>query len=238
VATRSSSKAKSKSTAASVARARAAALRAQAAQQERRRKLLLLVGVGIVALAIVASAALWSGRERNQAAADLAQVSGLGAEQTPPWPAPADVSARAEKAGIPLGPMGTAEHYHAHLDVLVNGQPVPVPANIGVDPATGTMSVVHTHTPDGVIHVEAARRGQPFTLGQLFTQWNVRLTATQIGGLKVGGETALTMYLNGRKVPGDPATLRLASHQQIALVYGPKGQTVEVPSSYDFAPGE
>jgi hypothetical protein len=194
-----------------------------------------------VALIIVVAAALWIGRDGNQPApvsGDPVQASGLGAEQVPPWPAPADVSARAEKAGLPLGPMGTAEHYHAHLDVLVNGRPIQVPANIGVDPASGLMSALHTHAPNGVVHVEAGRRGQSFTLGQLFTEWNVRLTATQVGGLKATGDTTLTLYVNGRAVPGDPAMLRLVPHQQIALVYGPAGQKVDVPGSYQFGPGE
>lgn len=33
------------------------------------------------------------------------------------------------------GPMGTADHYHAQLDVFVDGKPTPVPADIGVSAA-------------------------------------------------------------------------------------------------------
>lgn len=241
MATRGSSKTKSESTPAPSGRARAAEMREQAAQRERRRGQLKLLVVGTVALAIVVVIGLWIGGNRRgpaPAPVDLTQVGGLGAEQAPPWPAPSDVPARAEKAGLPLGPMGTAEHYHAHLDVIVNGQPVVVPADIGVDPASGMMSGLHTHDPNGVLHIEAARRGQPFTLGQLFTQWNVRLTPTQVGPLKVGGDNTLRLYVDGREVPTDPATLRLAAHQQIALVYGRAGQKVNVPASYAFAPGE
>ena len=140
-------------------------------------------------------------------------------------------------AGLPLGAMGTAEHYHVHLDVLVNGKAITVPANIGVDPSSGQMSYLHTHTPDGIVHIEAGRAGEPFTLGQLFTEWNVRLTATQLGALKTGGDNTLALYVNGKKVAGDPALLRLRAHQQIALLYGPSGQKVTVPGSYDFPPG-
>jgi len=131
-----------------------------------------------------------------------------------------------------------AEHYHVHLDVLVDGKPIAVPANLGVDPSTGEMSYLHTHTPDGVVHIEAGRSGQPFTLGQLFTEWDVRLSATQVGGLKATGGKELTLYVDGKLVPGDPALLRLRPHQQITLVYGPAGQRVDVPESYPFAPGE
>ena len=230
------------------ARAAAAAARADADRSHRRRARTQLLVAGSVGLLLVAGAAYWAAREdtsptatptsSDASAGDLAAVSGKGAATAPPWPAPADVPARAKAAGLPLGPMGMAEHYHAHLDVLVDGQPVPVPANIGVDPASGAMSYLHTHTPDGLVHVEAGTKGQPFTLGQLFTQWDVRLTPTKVGGLTATDGNTLTLYVDGKKVPGDPAQLRLAAHQQIALVYGPADQQVDVPANYDFAPGE
>lgn len=80
-----------------------------------------------------------------------------------------------------------AEHYHPQVQVNIGDQPVPVPANIGVDPATGAMSAVHTHTVDGTIHIEAATSGEVFTLGQLFIQWGVRLSSTHIGGVSEEG---------------------------------------------------
>lgn len=221
--------------------------RADAERSHRRRTQMLLASlVGL--LLLVAGAAYWATRSDGAPAStraadgtrasDLAAVSGKGAVKAPPWPAPADVPARATAAGLPLGAMGMAEHYHLHVDILVNGKAVPVPANIGVDASSGAMSYLHTHSPDGLVHIEAGTKGQPFTLGQLFTQWDVRLTPTQVGGLTTADGNTLTLYVNGKKVPGNPAQLRLASHQQVALVYGPAGQKVEVPASYDFAPGE
>lgn len=118
----------------------------------------------------------------------------------PPWPAPvADVPDRVAAAGLDLGPMGTAEHYHPKLQIIIDGQQIQVPANIGVDPATGAMSAVHTHEKDGTIHIEADTVGETFTLGQLFTQWGVTLTPTQIGGVRTdnGG---LQLTSNGTPV--------------------------------------
>lgn len=226
-------------TAASVAAARTAA-----AQRQKK-----WAQLGVVAVVLVVGAGLgfrwWQGRDTTTAAAtkassvaDLAAVSGLGAELPPPWLAPTDAPARVTAAGLSLGSMGTAEHYHAHLDLLVDGQSVPVPTDIGVDQTSGAMSYLHTHAADGLVHVEAGRAGQPFTLGQLFTQWNVRLSAAQVGGLKAVDGKTLTLFVNGKQVPGDPARLRLAAHQQIALVYGTAGQKVDVPSSYRFIPGD
>jgi hypothetical protein len=135
----------------------------------------------------------------------------------PPWPAPDDVPARVAAAGLDLGPMGTAEHYHPHLTITVDGQPVPVPPNIGVDPNTGAMSAVHTHEGDGTIHIEAHTVGEEFTLGQLFTQWGVALTSTRIGGVKATTGETVTVTSNGTPVAGDPADLRLEPDQRIEL---------------------
>jgi hypothetical protein len=136
----------------------------------------------------------------------------------PPWPAPvADVPDRVAAAGLDLGPMGTAEHYHPMLSLTIDGQQVPVPPNIGVDPNTGAMSAVHTHEGDGTIHIEAHTVGEKFTLGQLFTQWGVALTPTQVGGVKAEAGEKVALTSNGTPVPGDPADLRLEPDQQIEL---------------------
>jgi hypothetical protein len=134
----------------------------------------------------------------------------------PPWPAPRDVASRVAAAGLDLGPMGTAEHYHPHLRIVINGVDVPVAPNIGVDPTTGAMSALHTHEGDGTIHIEADSVGEVVTLGQFFTQWGITLSPGQIGGVraKAGQQIVVT---NGATVTGNPADLRLEPDQQILL---------------------
>ena len=192
----------------------------------RRQRLLLAAGTAAVAVLLVVGGLVLAGRDDDRSpagsggpAADLTSVSGQGREAAPPWPVPADPRARAALAGLPVGPMGTAEHYHPQLQITVDGQPVVVPANIGVDPATGQMSAVHTHTSDGVIHIEAARAGQTFTLGQLFTEWDVKLGPGQLGSLRAGDDGTLTVTVDGMSWTGNPALLRLAPDQRIALAY-------------------
>ena len=113
--------------------------------------------------------------------------------------------------------MGTAEHYHPSLEIIIGGKPVQVPANVGVDPYTGAMSAVHTHETDGTIHIEADTVGDEFTLGQLFTEWGVPLTSTQIGGVKAKPREKVTLTSNGMEVTGDPSDLRLEPEQVIVL---------------------
>lgn len=141
----------------------------------------------------------------------------LDGTSMPPWPAPTDVPARVASAGLDLGPMGMAEHYHPQLRIVIDGKDVPIPADIGVDPTTGAMSAVHTHETDGTVHIEADTAGETFTLGQLFTQWGVMLTPTKIGGVMAQDGQKLDVTSNGAPVAGDPNDLRLEPDQKIVV---------------------
>jgi len=116
--------------------------------------------------------------------------------------------------------MGMAEHYHPQLNIVIRGQQVPVPAGIGIDPVTGAMSALHTHTPDGVIHVEADVAGERFTLGQLFTQWDVELTEAQVGDVKARDEEGVAVDVNGQTYEGDPTDVPLQAEQTITVSLG------------------
>ncbi|WP_269854491.1 hypothetical protein [Streptomyces sp. RPT161] len=166
------------------------------------------------------------------------RTTAQGRTTLPPWDAPSDASARAKAAQLPmLGAEGQVMHIHTHLDILVNGQPVTVPAFIGIDVKQQRISPLHTHTPDGVIHIESPVKAD-FTLGQFMTEWNVALGADQLGGLKAGGGKQLRAYVNGKQIKGDPAAIVLRAHDEIALVYGPAGEQVKVPNSFNWPAGE
>jgi len=176
--------------------------------------------------AVVAAAALAAGTA-GPAAAD----GGVR------WPAPSDPSAGARRAGLPmLSTEGTVLHHHAHLDVRVHGRAVTVPAGIGIDEARHRVSPLHTHDASGVIHLESPVR-RTFTLGQFFTEWGVPLSRTRLGGLRADARHTLGVYVNGRRVTGDPAAVPLRQHDEVAVTYGRAGRTPHVPASYRFAPG-
>jgi hypothetical protein len=235
--------------------ARLAAIRRQAEREQARRRLIRRIGIaagvlvltgGVVGGAIAAhsggksstasAAATKTDSVKNIPTAALTQVK--GAATSPPWAAPADVATRVETAGLPmLGAEGQVEHIHAHLDVIVNGKAVTVPANIGIDEAKQQLSPLHTHDTTGVIHIESPTKAD-FTLGQVMTEWNVALSDKGIGGLKTGGANQLHVYVDGKEQTGNPGAIKLAAHEEIAIVYGTDTSTVKVPSSYTFAKGE
>jgi hypothetical protein len=157
-----------------------------------------------------------------------------GGTALPPWPAPVDPAAGERAAGLEVAPSeGMVQHFHVHLDVLVDGAPVPVPADLGIDVRQQIYAEIHTHADSGVVHVEAGSPTTTFTLGQVFVEWGVRLDEHHLGGLLTGDGRRLWAYVDGRRLTGDPARLTLVDHQEIVLAYGVEPPS-PVPATFDF----
>ena len=229
-------------------RARIEAARTAAARAQRRSRNLrigLWSAAGIVVLALVVTVSVVLTRPDTPKAAPApattaptTAASAAGRTSNPPWSAPADASAAVAAAGLPmLGEEGSALHIHAHLDVIANGSPVQVPADIGVDDARQKISPLHSHDTTGVIHIESPNKTDTFTLGQFFAEWQVALAADHIGGLAADATHHLKVYVNGIPRTGDPAGIALAAHDEIAIVYGTDAQQTNVPNSYHWTNG-
>jgi hypothetical protein len=162
----------------------------------------------------------------------------VGSNTLPPWAAPADATAATRAAGLPmLSSEGAVEHIHAHLDVLVDGRAVPVPANIGIDRTRGTISPLHTHDDSGVIHIESPVRRQ-FSLGEFFSEWQVSLSGDNIGGLHATDGKVLRVFVNGNVQTGNPAAITFGPHDEIAVIYGIPQPGETIPAKYDFPQGD
>jgi len=178
----------------------------------------------------------------------------------PNWPAPSDPMGLARKAGFePTDREFLITHTHVHLDVLVDGKHVQVPAGIGIDTTSkgvaeeatpdGTgkdyqvtvcpnacLSELHTHDPDGILHSESKVPNQkPAKLGQFFTEWGVRLDAQCVGEF-CSSNTQIAVYVNGQKVSGNPADIELKTHLEIAVIIGKPPDLI--PSSWEFLEGQ
>ncbi len=200
-------------------------------------KTTLIVGAGIAVLGLLLS---WNRLFPSPLAVLVTnpdQLPGIETGSVPWYPEIAHLRARLADIGLPaLGAEGTALHIHQHLDLLINGSTVPIPAGIGIDEAAGFISPVHTHDTSGIIHVESDVV-RDFTLGEFFDIWGVRFTKDSIGGYTASAASTLAVYANGSLVMGDPRNLVLTEHQEIMIVYGPASSTPNVISSYPFAPG-
>ncbi|MHB1488691.1 MAG: hypothetical protein ACYCZM_14290 [Acidimicrobiales bacterium] len=191
----------------------------------------------ITAFAAFGAAALSLAACGGPSAHNPAIVGTPGAQGAPTWPAPTNAAAAVVAAGLHmLSSEGQVEHIHIHLDVIVNGQAVPVPAGIGIDQSTQQISPVHTHDASGIIHIESPTLTS-YTLGEFFSEWAQPLTATNLGPIQATSSEELRFYVNGVRYTGDPANIVLQAHQEIALIAGPPGTLPAPPTSYNFPAG-
>lgn len=105
---------------------------------------------------------------------------------------------------------GAVEHIHSHLQIFNHGRAVAVPAQIGILASGGCLYWLHTHTPDGIIHIEAPVR-RTFTLGQFFDIW----------GRPVPRGKSMRVTVNGKRWGGDPAAIPLRDREEIVIQTGP-----------------
>ncbi len=126
-------------------------------------------------------------------------------ETPPPWPAPRDAVSYIEAAGLPQERLDTTSNRRTlQLNVEVAGQPVVVPAWIGVDRYRAVQAPAHTHTEGGEVWLEGEGT-EEVTLGQFFTLWGVRMNAECLGAV-CGG---VKLSVDGDLVTADPTGLRL-----------------------------
>ena len=165
----------------------------------------------------------------------------------PNWPAPPNPMALTVKAGlVPENAEFLQYHVHAHLDVFFNGDPVTVPAGIGIDTTNPAVisddqgvgltrecdkpciSPLHTHATDGVLHTET-KTPRPNNLGQFFTEWDVKLDASCVGEF-CAPDSPIGFYVDGKSFDGDPREIELSDLREIAIVIGTPPESI--PSEF------
>jgi hypothetical protein len=131
---------------------------------------------------------------------------------------------------------GQVAHYHANLQIYVNGHAQPLPAGVGIvepagspGPALGVGSpaclyALHTHDATGIVHIESPVANHVYQLGNFFDIWGKSLSRNSFMGLPVSSAKNLHVVLydaHGSKsvYTGDPSTIQLAAHETIFLLY-------------------
>jgi hypothetical protein len=206
---------------------------------------------GAFLLVVVLSGCGGSAKKSN--APPAAGPAPTPAKGAAPWLAPKDPLRFTRKAGLtPETHEFVFLHVHARLHVFVNGRAVTIPAGIGIDfhdPAVRRLkapdgsigyggisppcaapciSPLHTHFADGILHTEA-KKDQFNNLGEFFTEWNVRLNRTCVGGY-CKPVAPIAVYVDGHLYAGDPRQIKLEDRREIAIVIGTPPK--EIPSSF------
>src|SRR6266704_4237788 len=118
----------------------------------------------------------------------------------------------------------SAFHIHAHVSVYINGQSVPIPGNVGIagDPSNPSCFYwLHTHSTDGVIHIEAPNGVSP-TLKNFLDIWKTKFP--QLGyPNQLDFTNGWQVYVNGQPFAGDLHTIPLKAHTLITLAYNSPG---------------
>jgi len=157
--------------------------------------------------------------------------------------------------GVPCDQLEHSQvHYHAAIQIVYQGNVLPIPANIGISgsPTAPTCFYwLHVHAANqNVIHIESPAT-QTFTLGQFFAVWsawnkangggNEPLDATHVSTLTLTPDEKLVVYidLQDGKGPtvytGDPKAIPLKSHEVITLEITPPAVTP--PPAFTFTSG-
>ena len=205
--------------------------------RRRRNRTLIFAGLAFVLAAVIGVFAIAS--SPSPQAPSGGDLAGL---QTgpPPWPPEYKfLQQRLQALGLPAErSMAANLHHHDLLQIFIHGQPVTVPANIGIDQTAGYLTSLHTHDASGIIHIESPEP-RDFTLGEFFDVWGVRLTSDCIGGDCNAGDNQLRAYVNGTPYTGDPRTIPLGQHDDIVLTYGTEAELPNpIPATYpnDLSP--
>ena len=196
----------------------------------RRRIVTAAVLLGVAAVLLAATMPHTAPRTRPAAASVRL---GLQAGRAPWAPEYAHLADRLAALRLPAA-SDTAYHVHVRLRVVVDGRPVPVPAGLGIDPLGRFLAPLHTHDASGIVHVES-ERVFPFTLGQVFAVWGVRLGAGRLGGYTDHGARRLRVFVDGRRAT-DPGAVVLHAHQHIVVAFGRPGQAPTTDAT-PFPPG-
>jgi hypothetical protein len=136
----------------------------------------------------------------------------------------------------PLGPRTAV-----HVELFAANRVVIVPAGIGtrapIERLSGRIVAARcygdliTLEPTGLVLL---RRGERLRLSDLFRAWGEPLSATRLGPFAALTGTRVSVFIDGRRRRGSPATVPLRSHAVIVLEVGPH---VPPHVSYRFPPG-
>ena len=90
-------------------------------------------------------------------------------------------------------------HYHPVIEIVVNGQQVTIPANVGINHDGCSMRGVHTHDASGKIHVEMDKEYN-VPAESFFLVWGETFNENQILDYVVDQDHEIVVTLDGERV--------------------------------------
>lgn len=115
-------------------------------------------------------------------------------------------------------------HIHVHFTIYINGKLVTIPAGIGIAPDNSCFYWMHTHTDDGIIHIEAPQQLHNLALDDFMTLWQQGFANLNFPP-QMTQSTGWQIFVNGKPFNGVVTSplyteVTLHSHDAITLEYG------------------
>jgi hypothetical protein len=136
-----------------------------------------------------------------------------------PWPigpGPRYRPPAAQLSGKPIGSLRCetgAARFPVHVELFAHRRVIVLPAGIGR--VRGCSYPARTRLPIGVVEVA---RGARVTVGDLFRLWGQPLAWHRLASFR--SRSPVRIYIAGRRVRRDPATVRLTPRAQIVVELG------------------
>lgn len=111
--------------------------------------------------------------------------------------------------------MATEYQIHPELTIMVNGEEVLVPKDLGINP--DCMTAIHTHGEKHILHVESPVQ-RDFTLGDFFAVWEKDFSSTKLLDNAVTETSEIVVTVNGALVNTFENTI-LRDKDKIVITY-------------------
>lgn len=115
---------------------------------------------------------------------------------------------------------GQRIHIHQHLVIFDHGKQVDIPRNVGQPAVKPCIYWLHTHTPDGIIHIEAPK-DRSFKLSDFFLVWGQPLNKSGAATAHLAKGESMKVWVDGKPFAGDPRTIPLQPHTDVVIMVGP-----------------
>ena len=130
-------------------------------------------------------------------------------------------------------------HIHVHFRIYINGKELTIPTGIGVPTDGSCLYWMHTHTDDGIIHIEAPQKLHNLALDDFMTVWQEGF-ATLNFPQEMLQPSGWQIFVNGKPFNGvvkSPLLTEVAlqPHDAITMEYGSPNPPPDV--SYAFPAG-
>jgi hypothetical protein len=129
-----------------------------------------------------------------------------------------------------------AYHIHVHVSIYINGKSAEIPQGIGIGANGMCYYWMHTHTSDGIIHIEAPSKVHNVALDDFLTIWHVGFSKLKFPQ-QLTQQTGWKIYIDGKPFAGvvtSPLSTEvpLTSHMAVTLEYGTHNPPPD--KSYNF----